>query len=169
MATITGQLTLQSNTNLPTTTFTTPTANQLGYRIVGTKTTAGVPYTYTTPASVFTLATISLPYGVWNVIGQGAYFTNSAGTMPILEKYSISLASSSSLGSIDEQCLELIQQNHSLTGATYVKRINTIITSTSASMNVYLNLGINFSVSGSYQITTTSQTDSVAFYAVRIA
>lgn len=154
---------------MPTTTFTTPTSGQLGYTIQGTKTTAGIPFTYSTPSSTFALASLNLPYGVWNIIGQFSYFVNSAGQMPLVEQYSISKFPAGSLGYIDYECWELIQQNHSITGYMYPKRMNRIITCTSASTNLYLNLQLSFSVSGSYQITTDTQTNYTWFYAVRIA
>ena len=155
-------LTLQSNTNLPTT-YTAPTAGQLGFIKFGTASTPSPnPFTLVV-LQVFNLASILLPPGVWNVFGQGGFYINTGGT---IRKQYISISSSNSL--ISTQCMTSTTGMTTTTSDLYIQRINEIVVSNGSIFpNVFLNINVDFS-SGVYQITTYSQ-GFTQFYAVRIA
>jgi hypothetical protein len=161
-ATITGQLTLQSNTNLPTM-YTAPTAGQLGYIKFGSASTPSPNPFNLVVLQVFNLASILLPAGVWNVFGQGGFYINTGGT---IRKQYISISSSNSL--ISTQCMTSTTGMTTTTSDLYIQRINEIVVSNGSILpNIFLNINVDFT-SGVYQITTYSQSFT-QFYAVRIA
>ena len=142
------------NIELPTT-YTAPTSGFLGYKFNGT-----IASSLTiTPNVVFSVGSITLGVGVWNVFGQTSYYVQTSGT---LDTHAVSISSSNT--SIDYTCCELSLHNAISVGNYMSRRINTIITS-SGSTTVYLNALLQYfaPLAFLYDVTNTN------LYAVRIA
>ena len=70
--------------------FVTPNnENQLGYQIIGTIIGNG---TSITSGTIYTLSTITLTHGVWNVFGQIAYKCSSASASPLISSNGFGIA-----------------------------------------------------------------------------
>ena len=105
-----------------------------------------------------------IPTGVWNVVGQFYYNVQTGGNITS-EQWSISTSSST----INTDNLLTFGANTSTSGFNIVRRINTILTNTTAlDVQYYLTLYLTFS-SGSYQLLYANQATYVKVFAVRIA
>jgi hypothetical protein len=152
-------ITLQSNINLQST-FTTSTSGQLGYKHQGTILNVPSPASMTT-ATPYYLASMTLPVGVWNVIGQYSFQYSGAST-----SYTESASISTSSTTMNADNMTQIRYSGGSTEIV-IKRINDIFTS-SGTTALYLNIMLTFITGPLPQYTSTTQAN-VRFYAVRIA
>jgi hypothetical protein len=160
-STITGQLTLQSNTNLPST-QTTQTSGQLGYIHQGTILNIASPVNNTT-GTIYYLASMTLPVGVWNVFAQSCYTFSTGGT---IANDTTSISTNASSYSIEN----IINFTNVIatTGINIYRRLNGIITST-GSTTLYLTFGLTGFSGGAVPQHSNSTQTYTRFYAVRIA
>jgi hypothetical protein len=143
---------MENNVNLNTTTFSIPTANQLGYTSA---------FSVVTPTNLTTITSGTIyPYG-YITIGKGVYILTyqmgfkctTAGTITKIE-WSVGTTS----GAMDTVCIESTPGGSSLLNSYYTKTITRIITNT-ASTNWYGNFRVTHTL-GNYQYASTSGTDT---------
>ena len=173
--TFTGNINLNGNVNLAQTSantltlndhlvlctgsnFTTPGSGQQGYMVTGTNTTDVTPITTGTATS---LASITLSYGVWLIVGQGGINNSSGAAASCVmtnKQFGISLSSPTAY------------QNRSIgsftlgIGQTAWEQCTRVVTVTNNATTYYLNVYMNYSA-GTLQ-TWSTQT---ILYAVRLA
>ena len=155
--------TIQSKKNitLPTT-QTTQTSGQLGYIHQGTILNIASPVNNTT-GTIYYLASMTLPVGVWNVFAQSCYTFSTGGT---IANDSTSISTNQSSYSIEN----IINFTNVIatTGINIYRRLNGIITST-GSTTLYLTFGLTGFSGGAVPQHSNSTQTYTRFYAVRIA
>ena len=121
--------------------FVTPNnINMLGYQVIGTIITNATAITSNT---LYTLGTIFLPHGVWNIFGQVSYKCSSASASPSISYNGFGLANNTTtFGNYKVENYQS-QSNFSV-NSTFSDQIVRIQTITS-NVNVSLNHTIVFS------------------------
>ena len=109
------------------------------------------------------MASITLSYGVWSLIGQAGIYNASTTTACTMNNKQIGISNSAT-------AFEAKYQNRSIgsyslvIGAAACEQVNRIVTVTNSSMPYYLLAYVNYSTG-----TLQSYTPQANFYAVRIA
>jgi hypothetical protein len=149
------------NIELPLT-QTTQTSGQLGYIHQGTILNIASPVNNTT-GTIYYLASMTLPVGVWNVFAQSCYIFSTGGT---IANDITSISTNQSSFSIEN----IINFTNVIatTGINIYRRLNGIITST-GSTTLYLTFGLTGFSGGAVPQHSNSTQAYTRFYAVRIA
>ena len=150
---IPGTITLSSS-------FVTPTAGQLGYRINGTNTT---PTTEVVYATAYSLSSITLPVGVWQIYGVIAYACRNTSSTIDIEQYGISTGN---IGSFNQTRI-VTTTVHVTANWNYSKETSASVNCTSETI---FTLDVQLWPSKSNMIFFDESTKGMTrFYAVRIA
>ena len=175
--TFTGNINLNGNVNLAQTSantltlndhlvlctgsnFTTPGSGQQGYTVTGTNAT---DLTSIPSATVTILASITLSYGVWSLIGQAALYNTSSTTTCAMSNRQIGISNSATAFEVKYQ-FRAVGTNTLGIGAVACEQANRIVTVTNSSTPYYLLVYANYST-GTLQFYASN----AHFYAVRIA
>ena len=138
---IKGGLTLEAGAITLPTTIKMPTLNQLGYSILGTL-TSGLSITAN---GSYTIATITLPSGVWLLNSQLVFVTTG-----VSAAFSEVKASISTTTALDSSNLTLTRSSATTAQNSFIAHHNVrIVTLTAASTTYYLVGSISFTSSGS--------------------
>ena len=156
--------TLKTNVNitLPST-FTSQISGQLGYIYKGS--VISVATTNLVNGTVYGIAVISLPVGVWHVFGQACYSFASTATL-LYEQISINQDTQNTI--IDTNNMIMTTNVSSNSGYNSIKRIDAIIQAPNTNTLLSLTISVGISSGTPVFISNTSQ-QYVRIYAVRIA
>ena len=141
--------------------FTTPVSGQQGYMLTGT-----IPTDLTSipSASVTALASITLSYGVWLIIGQGGIYNSSgAAASCVMSNKQFGLSNSATAFESKYQSRSIGSYTLGI-GVAACEQVNRVVTVTNSSTPYYLHAYVNYSA-GILQ-TWSAQSH---IYAVRIA
>ena len=140
--------------------FNTPSSGQQGYMITGTNVTdlTSIPAT-----TVTMLASITLSYGVWSLIGQAGIYNASSTTTCAMNNKQIGISNSATAFETKYQS-RAVGTNTLSIGAAACEQANRIVTVTNSSTPYYLLAYVNYTTG-----TLQSYTSQSHFYAVRIA
>ena len=152
---IKGGLTLEAGAITLPTTISIPTINQLGYSFSGTLTSNSI-----TANGLYTIASITLPSGVWLLNSQLTLINGGSGATTFTQV----VASISPTTSLLNTNLTVTRANASTAQSTYSSQHNVLIVSlTAASTTYYLLTNVTFTTT----VTLTYQTSYLT--ATRIA
>ena len=119
--------------------FQTPNnINMLGYQVIGTIITNGTAITSNT---LYTLGTIFLPHGVWNIFGQVSFKCSSTSASPLITYNGFGLSNNTT--GFGNYKIENYSSQSVATNNTYSDQIVRIQTITS-NVNVSLNHTVVF-------------------------
>ena len=149
-----GGLTLESGAITLPTTISIPTINQLGYSFSGTLSTGGI-----TATGSYTIATITLPSGVWLLNSQLVMLNGGSGSTTFTQI----ISSISTTTAIEGANLSLTRANAATAQNSYTGQHNVRIVSLTESKTYYLIASVTFTTT----VTLTYQTSYLT--ATRIA
>ena len=121
--------------------FTPPVNDQQGYTVTGTNVT---DLTSIPTATITILASITLSYGVWSLIGQAGLYNASSTAACVISNKQIAISNSAT-------AFEAKYQNRSIgsyslaIGAAACEQVNRIVTVTNSSTLYYLLAYVNYS------------------------
>ena len=150
-----GGLTLESGAITLPTTISIPTINQLGYSFSGTLNTGGI-----TATGSYTIATISVPSGVWLLNSQLVMVNGGTGTTTFTQI----ISSISTSTAIEGANVSITRANAATAQGSYTAQHNVrIVSLTTESKTYYLIASVTFTTT----VTLTYQTSYLT--ATRIA
>jgi hypothetical protein len=156
--------TLTSNDHLVLCTgsnFTTPVSGQQGYILTGTNTT---DLTSIPTATVTSLASITLSYGVWLVIGQGGIYNSSGATAAcVMSNKQFGLSNSATAFEAKFQSRSIGSYTLGI-GVAACEQCTRVVTVTNSATPYYLLAFVNYSAG-----TLPTWSIQSNLYAVRIA
>jgi hypothetical protein len=141
--------------------FPTPVSGQQGYIATGTIVTnqTSIP-----TSTVTTVASITLSYGVWLIIGQGGIYNSSSAAASCVmnnKQFEISSSGTTTEGTFQNRSIGSYAAG---IGVAACEQCTRVVTVTNSSTSYYLNMFVNYSAGT--LLTWATQTN---LYAVRLA